>query len=79
MSPIDQFPTDKWDAMIAVMLTAPFHLMRLSLPGMRKKGWGRIINVGSVHGLFASPFKAAYIAAKHGVVGLTKVRNIVSV
>lgn len=70
--PIENFPVEKWDAMISLMLTAPFHLIRLLLPQMKVKSWGRIINISSVHGLKASPNKTAYIAAKHGLVGLTK-------
>jgi len=72
VSPVDEFPTDKWDLVISVNLTAAFHTTRLSLPQMRKQGWGRIINVASAHGLIASPNKSAYVAAKHGLVGLTK-------
>jgi 3-hydroxybutyrate dehydrogenase len=73
VSPLDQFPVAKWDAILAVNLTAAFHTTRLALPAMRRQGGGRIINVASAHGLVASPFKAAYVAAKHGVIGLTKV------
>jgi len=69
---IDEFPTDKWDAIIAINLTSAFHTTAAALPMMRKAGWGRVINVASAHGLTASPYKSAYIAAKHGVVGLTK-------
>ena len=72
VSPIEDFPADAWDRLLAVMLTAPFLLAKGFLPGMYDAGWGRVINVASVHGLVASPFKSAYIAAKHGVVGLTK-------
>ena len=72
VSPVDEFPTDKWDLVISVNLTAAFHTTRLSLPEMRKQGRGRIINVASAHGLIASPNKSAYVAAKHGLVGLTK-------
>ena len=72
VSPVDEFPTDKWDLVISVNLTAAFHTTRLSLPQMRKQGRGRIINVASAHGLIASPNKSAYVAAKHGLVGLTK-------
>ena len=70
---IDQFPVERWDAIIAINLSSAFHTMRLALPGMKAKGWGRIINVASVHGLVASSAKSAYVAAKHGIVGLTKV------
>jgi 3-hydroxybutyrate dehydrogenase len=72
-APMERFPADKWDAIIAVNLSAAFHASRTALPHMRKKGWGRIINTASVHGLVASVEKAAYVAAKHGLVGLTKV------
>jgi 3-hydroxybutyrate dehydrogenase len=73
VSPIDQFPTEKWDAVIAIDLSSAFHTIRLALPAMRRLGRGRIINIASAHALVASPFKAAYVAAKHGLVGLTKV------
>lgn len=72
VAPIDQFPQDKWDAIIAINMNSTFHTMAAALPGMREKGWGRIVNIASAHGLTASPFKAAYVAAKHGVVGMTK-------
>lgn len=72
VAPIDAFPVDKWDAIIAINLSSAFHTTAAALPGMRAAGWGRIVNISSAHGLTASPFKAAYIAAKHGVVGLTK-------
>ncbi len=72
VSPIDQFPEEKWDAIIAINLNSAFHTTKACLPGMREKGWGRIINIASAHGLVASPFKSAYIAAKHGMVGMTK-------
>jgi 3-hydroxybutyrate dehydrogenase len=70
---IDQFPVERWDAIIAINLSSAFHTMRLALPGMKARNWGRIINVASVHGLVASSAKSAYVAAKHGIVGLTKV------
>lgn len=70
---IPDFPTDKWDAIIAINLSAAFHAMKAALPGMQKRGWGRIINIASAHGLVASANKAAYVAAKHGIIGLTKV------
>ncbi|MDX5381799.1 MAG: 3-hydroxybutyrate dehydrogenase [Rhodobacterales bacterium] len=70
--PIDEFPTDKWDAIIAINLTSAFHTTAAALPVMRKAGWGRVINIASAHGLTASPYKSAYIAAKHGIVGLSK-------
>ena len=70
---IDEFPIEKWDAILAINLSSAFHTTRLALPMMRKNGFGRIINIASAHGLVGSPFKSAYVAAKHGVVGLTKV------
>jgi 3-hydroxybutyrate dehydrogenase len=73
VAPIESFPVERWDAILAVNLSSAFHTIRLALPGMRRRGWGRLINVASVHGLVASPQKAAYCAAKHGIVGLTKV------
>jgi 3-hydroxybutyrate dehydrogenase len=73
VSPIDQFPIEKWDAILAINLSSAFHTIRATLPAMRRNGWGRIINIASAHGLVASPFKSAYVAAKHGIVGLTKV------
>jgi 3-hydroxybutyrate dehydrogenase len=73
VAPIDQFPVDKWDAILAIDLSSAFHCTRLALPAMRKNRFGRIINVASAHGLVASAYKAAYVAAKHGLVGLTKV------
>jgi 3-hydroxybutyrate dehydrogenase len=73
VSPIEHFPTERWDAVIAINLSAPFHAIRAALPQMRRAGWGRIINIASAHGLVASRDKSAYVAAKHGVVGLTKV------
>ncbi|CAI0800017.1 D-beta-hydroxybutyrate dehydrogenase [Serratia entomophila] len=72
VAPVDQFPVDKWNAIIAINLSSVFHTSRLALPGMRRRNWGRIINLASVHGLVASKDKSAYVAAKHGVVGLTK-------
>ncbi|WP_045369013.1 3-hydroxybutyrate dehydrogenase [Methyloceanibacter caenitepidi] len=73
VEPLETFPVAKWDAILAINLSSAFHTTRLALPGMVEKGWGRIINVASAHGLIASPFKSAYVAAKHGMVGLTKV------
>jgi len=70
---IEDFPVDRWDAIIAINLTSAFHTTRLALPSMKKRNWGRIINLASVHGLVASAQKSAYVAAKHGIVGLTKV------
>ncbi|MEZ5770878.1 MAG: 3-hydroxybutyrate dehydrogenase [Defluviimonas denitrificans] len=72
VSPIEEFPVEKWNAIIAINLSSSFHTIAAALPGMRDKGWGRIVNIASAHGLTASPFKSAYIAAKHGIVGLTK-------
>ena len=69
---IEAFPTDKWDAIIALNLTAAFHTTRLAVSGMKAKGWGRIINTASAHSAVASPFKSAYVAAKHGLAGFTK-------
>ncbi|MEO7710616.1 MAG: 3-hydroxybutyrate dehydrogenase [Caldimonas sp.] len=69
---IDDLPEEKWDAILAINLSSNFHAIKAALPGMKSRGWGRIVNVASVHGLVASPFKGAYVAAKHGVVGLTK-------
>ncbi|HEY1395131.1 3-hydroxybutyrate dehydrogenase [Roseateles sp.] len=69
---VDEFPPEKWDAIIAINLSSAFHTMRLALPGMKKKNWGRIVNIASTHGLVASAGKSAYVAAKHGLVGLTK-------
>lgn len=73
VAPVDEFPIEKWDAIIAINLSSAFHATKAALPGMKKRGWGRVINVASVHGLVASPFKSAYVAAKHGIVGFTKV------
>lgn len=72
VAPIDEFPEAKWDAIIAINLSSAFHAMKAALPIMKAQGRGRIVNLASVHGLVASPFKAAYVAAKHGVIGLTK-------
>ena len=72
VSPIDEFPVEKWDAIIAINLNSAFHTTAAALPMMRKAGWGRVVNVASAHGLTASPFKSAYVAAKHGIVGMTK-------
>jgi 3-hydroxybutyrate dehydrogenase len=72
VAPVDEFPTAKWDAILAINLTSAFHTTRLALPHMKKKQWGRIIQVASAHALVASPFKSAYVAAKHGIAGLTK-------
>jgi 3-hydroxybutyrate dehydrogenase len=72
VAPVDQFPIDKWNAIIAINLTSYFLTIRAALPAMKRRGWGRIIQTASAHSLVASPFKAAYVAAKHGVAGLTK-------
>lgn len=72
VAPVDEFPTEKWDAIIAINLSSAFHTTAAALPMMRAAGWGRVVNIASAHGLTASPFKSAYIAAKHGVVGLSK-------
>ncbi|WP_298918242.1 3-hydroxybutyrate dehydrogenase [uncultured Roseobacter sp.] len=72
VAPIPDFPVEKWDAIIAINMSSAFHTTAAALPMMRAAGWGRVINIASAHGLTASPFKSAYIAAKHGVVGLTK-------
>ena len=73
VAPLEEFPPEKWDAILAINLSSAFHTTRLALPGMIRNKWGRIINIASAHGLVASPFKSAYVAAKHGMVGLTKV------
>jgi len=72
VAPVDEFPIDKWDAIIAINLSSAFHGIRAALPGMKKKGWGRIISTASAHALVASPYKSAYVTAKHGIAGLTK-------
>ena len=72
VAPVDEFPDDKWDAVIAINLSADFHAIKAALPQMKKRGWGRIINIASAHGLVASANKVAYVTAKHGVVGMTK-------
>jgi 3-hydroxybutyrate dehydrogenase len=69
---VEEFPVEKWDAILAINLSSAFHTIAAAIPGMREAGWGRIVNIASAHGLTASPFKSAYIAAKHGLVGLTK-------
>ncbi|MFV0358626.1 3-hydroxybutyrate dehydrogenase [Tropicimonas sp.] len=73
VSPIDEFPEDRWNAIIAINLNSAFHTTATALPMMRAAGWGRLVNIASAHGLTASPYKAAYVAAKHGIVGMTKV------
>jgi 3-hydroxybutyrate dehydrogenase len=72
VSPIEDFPLEKWDQIIAINLSSAFHAMRAAIPGMKARGWGRIISTASAHSLVASPFKSAYVAAKHGIAGLTK-------
>ena len=72
VAPIDEFPPEKWDQIIAINLVSAFHTIRTALPHMKAKGWGRIVNTASAHSLVASPFKSAYVAAKHGIAGLTK-------
>src|SRR5215470_15974718 len=73
VAPLEQFPVEKWDAILAINLSSAFHTTRAALPAMRENKFGRIINIASAHGLVASPFKSAYVAAKHGILGLTKV------
>ena len=72
VAPIEEFPLEKWDAILAINLSSAFHTTRLAVPGMKKRSWGRIVNIASAHALVASPFKSAYVAAKHGIAGLTK-------
>ncbi|MDE2061758.1 MAG: 3-hydroxybutyrate dehydrogenase, partial [Bradyrhizobium sp.] len=72
VAPIEDFPIEKWNAILAINLSSAFHTIACALPGMKKKRWGRIINIASAHALVASPFKSAYVAAKHGIAGLTK-------
>jgi 3-hydroxybutyrate dehydrogenase len=72
VAPVDDFPVAKWDAILAINLSAAFHTVRAALPAMKKRGWGRIVNIASAHALVASPFKSAYVAAKHGIAGFTK-------
>jgi 3-hydroxybutyrate dehydrogenase len=72
VSPVEDFPIEKWDAIIAINLSSAFHTTRVAIPGMKRRGWGRIINTASAHSLVASPFKSAYVAAKHGIAGFTK-------
>lgn len=72
-APVEDFPAEQWDRILAINLSAAFHVMRAALPSMRARGWGRIVNIASAHGLVASAHKAAYVAAKHGLIGLTKV------
>ena len=72
VAPVDEFPDEEWAGLIQVLLIAPFQLTKQLVPGMKERGWGRIINISSIHGLVASPYKSAYVAAKHGLIGLTK-------
>jgi 3-hydroxybutyrate dehydrogenase len=72
VAPVEEFPEDRWEQLIRIMLIAPFLLTRYAVPHMYARGWGRIVNIASIHGLVASPYKSAYVAAKHGVLGLTK-------
>lgn len=72
VAPLEEFPVEKWDAIVAINLSSAFHTTRLAIPGMKAKSWGRIVNIASAHALVASPFKSAYVAAKHGIAGLTK-------
>jgi len=72
VAPVDEFPVEKWNAILAINLTASFHTVRLALPAMKARKWGRVINIASAHALVASPFKSAYVAAKHGIAGFTK-------
>ena len=72
-APVEEFPAEKWDAVIAINLSAAFHAIRAALPQMKARNWGRIVNIASTHGLVASPHKVAYVAAKHGLLGMTKV------
>ncbi|MES2029019.1 MAG: 3-hydroxybutyrate dehydrogenase [Pseudomonadota bacterium] len=72
VAPLEEFPIEKWDAIVAINLSSAFHTTRLAIPHMKAKSWGRIVNIASAHALVASPFKSAYVAAKHGIAGLTK-------
>lgn len=72
VAPIEEFPVEKWDAIIAINLSSAFHTTRLAIPKMKQRGWGRIVNIASAHALVASPFKSAYVSAKHGIAGMTK-------
>jgi len=76
VAPIEEFPDEKWDAIIAINLSAAFHAIKAALPGMKKRRWGRVINIASAHGLVASAQKVGYVAAKHGLVGVTKVTAV---
>lgn len=72
VSPVDEFPEEKWNAIISINMNSAFHMTKAILPGMKDKGWGRVINIASAHGLVASPYKSAYVTAKHGIMGFTK-------
>jgi len=72
VAPVEEFPPEKWDAIVAINMSSSFHTIRTAIPHMKKQGWGRIINIASAHALVASPFKSAYVTAKHGLLGLTK-------
>lgn len=72
VSPVDEFPEDKWNSIIAINMNSSFHASKAAIPHMKEKGWGRIVNIASAHGLVASPFKSAYVTAKHGIMGMTK-------
>src|SRR5205823_6410547 len=72
VAPVEDFPPEKWDQIIAINLSSAFHTTRLAIPAMKKAGWGRVVNIASAHALVASPFKSAYVAAKHGIAGFTK-------
>ena len=76
IAPVDAFPEETWNTMLQVLLTAPFQLTKYLLPGMKERGWGRVVNIASIHGLVASPFKSAYISAKHGLIGFTKTLSL---
>lgn len=76
VAPVDEYPIDKWDAIIAIDLSSAFHAARAALPGMKKRGWGRVIGIGSIHSLVGSAYKSAYCAAKHGLVGFTKALSL---
>ena len=76
VAPVDEYPLDKWDAIIAIDLSSAFHAARAALPGMKRKGWGRVIGIGSIHSLVGSAYKSAYCAAKHGLVGFTKALSL---
>ncbi len=72
VAPVDQFPVEKWDAILAINLSAAFHTVRLAVPAMKRRGWGRVVNIASAHALVASPYKSAYVASKHAIAGFTK-------